>query len=57
MAKKAKKSDAIMTGILVTRFKMGQINAEDLEQMTIDTSKVVKASAAKKVLGWIRESA
>jgi hypothetical protein len=57
VAKKAKKSDAIMTGILVTRFKMGQINAEDLERMAIDTTKMEKASAAKKVLGWIRDSA
>ena len=30
MTKKTKKNDAIMTGILVTRFKMGQINVEDL---------------------------
>ena len=30
MAKKAKHSDAIMTGIWVTKFKMGQINVGDL---------------------------
>jgi hypothetical protein len=57
LAKKAKKSDAIMTGILVTRFNMGQIKAEDLERMAVDTSKMEKATAAKKVLGWIRDSA
>jgi uncharacterized membrane protein len=28
---KSKHSDAVMTGILVTKFKMGQINVEDLE--------------------------
>ena len=38
MAKKAKKNDAIMTGILVTRFKMGLINFKDLEQMAEDMS-------------------
>jgi len=38
MAKKAKKNDAIMTGILVTRFKMGLINVVDLEQMAEDMS-------------------
>ncbi len=33
MAKKAAKhSDAVMTGILVTRFKMGQIDVEDLAE-------------------------
>ena len=30
MAKKAKHSDAVMTGILDTKFKMGQINIKDL---------------------------
>ena len=41
LAKKATKhSDAVMTGILVTRFKMGQINIEDLEQMASDASRV-----------------
>jgi hypothetical protein len=45
-----------MTGILVTRFKMGQINVEDLEQMSSDTSKVERCSAAKKVLEAIRDS-
>jgi hypothetical protein len=33
LAKRAKHSDTNMTGILVTRFKMGQINVEDLEEM------------------------
>ena len=37
MAKKAKHSDAVMTGILVTKFKMGQIDVEDLEHMAADT--------------------
>ncbi len=54
MAKKAKHSDAVMTGILVTRFKMGQIDVEDLEEMVADTTRAERASAARKVLEAIR---
>ena len=43
-----------MTGILVTKYKMGQITAEDLELMAKDLSKQEKASAAKKVLAGIK---
>jgi hypothetical protein len=50
MAKKAKKNDAIMTGILVTRFKMGLINVEDLEQMAEDMSGSERSFAAKRYL-------
>ena len=57
MAKKAKKNDAIMTGILVTRFKMGLINVKDLEHMAEDISGSERSSAAKKVLERIRDSA
>lgn len=58
MAKKVKKkNDAIMTGILVTRFKMGQIKVEDLEEMAKDMSGSERASAAKKVLAAIEDSA
>ena len=57
MAKKAKKSDAIMTGILVTRYKMGLINVSELEQMAEDISRPERSSAAKKVLEGIRNSA
>ena len=56
LAKKAKHSDAIMTGILVTKFKMGQINVKDLEQMATDATKVERCSAAKKVLEAVRDS-
>jgi hypothetical protein len=56
LAKKAKKSDAIMTGILVTRFKMGQIKVEDLEEMAKDVSGSERASAAKKVLAAVMDS-
>ena len=57
MAKKATKhSDAIMTGILVTKFKMGQINVDDLEKMVLDVSRAERCSAAKKVLEAIRDS-
>ena len=55
MRKRAKHSDAVMTGILVTRFKMGQIGVEDLEQMAADESRAEKCSAAKKVLDALRE--
>jgi hypothetical protein len=55
--KKAKKNDAIMTGILVTRFKMGLINVEDLEHMAEDTSGSERSSAARKVLERIKDSA
>ena len=56
MAKKAKHSDAVMTGILVTKFKMGQIDVEDLEQMATDASRAERCSAAKKVLEAVRDS-
>jgi hypothetical protein len=46
-----------MTGILVTRFKMGQINVEDLAEMAADESRAERCSAAKKVLEAVRDSA
>ena len=55
MRKRAKHSDAVMTGILVTKFKMGQIGVEDLELMAADESRAEKCSAAKKVLDALRE--
>jgi len=57
LAKKAKHSDAVMTGILVTKFKMGQINVEDLEKMAADESRPERCSAAKKVLEAVRDLA
>ena len=57
MAKKAKQSDAVMTGILVTKFKMGQIDVEALEHMAADASRAERCSAAKKVLEAIEDSA
>ena len=56
MAKKAKHSNAVMTGILVTKFKMGQIDVDDLEQMAADTTRAERCSAAKKVLEAVRDS-
>jgi len=53
--KRAKHSDAVMTGILVTKFKMGQIGVEDLEQMAADGAKGERCSAAKKVLDVLRD--
>jgi hypothetical protein len=55
VAKKAKpKNDAIMTSILVTKYKMDQITVEDLELVVKYLSKPEKASAAKKVLAGIK---
>ena len=56
LAKKAKHSDAVMTGILVTKFKMGQIDVEDLERMAADATRAERCSAAKKVLEAVRDS-
>ena len=50
-------SDAVMTGILVTRFKMGVIDVEDLAKMAADESTAERCSAAKKVLEAVRDSA
>ncbi len=55
MRKRAKHSDAVMTGILVTKFKMGQIGVEDLELMVADESRAERCSAAKKVLVALRD--
>jgi hypothetical protein len=56
MRKRAKPSDAIMTGILVTKFKMGQIDVEDLAEMAADEYRAERCSAAKKVLESVRDS-
>jgi len=56
MAKRAKHNDAVMTGILVTKFKMGLIGNEDLKKMASDESWAERCSAAKKVLELIRDS-
>ena len=55
MRKRAKHSDAVMTGILVTKFKMGQIGVEDLELMVAVESRAERCSAAKKVLVALRD--
>jgi len=57
LTRKAPKNDAVMTGILVTRFKMGLINVEDLEKMAGSSSGSERSSAAKKVLAAIEDSA
>jgi len=54
--KSATNSDAVMTGILVTRFKMGLIDVEDLAKMAADESTAERCSAAKKVLVAVRDS-
>jgi hypothetical protein len=45
-----------MTGILVTRFKMGLIGVEDLEEMAADETGAERCSAARKVLEAVRDS-
>ena len=54
MAKRAEHSDAVMTGILVTRFKMGQIDVEDLKVMAADETRAERCSAARKVLEAVK---
>ena len=57
LAKKANQNDAIMTGILVTKFQMGLIDVEDLQEMAADASRAERCSAAKRVLDTIEDSA
>jgi len=45
-----------MTGILVTRFKMGLIGVEDLEEMAADNTGAERCSAARKVLEAVKDS-
>ena len=45
-----------MTGILVTRFKMGLIGVEELEEMAADDIGTERCSAARKVLEAVRDS-
>jgi len=53
--KKAKHSDAVMIGILVTKFKMGQIDVKDLEHMAADISSAERCSTGKKVLKTVKD--
>jgi hypothetical protein len=45
-----------MTGILVTKFKMGLIDVEDLEEMAADGNMTESCSAARKVLEAVKEA-
>jgi hypothetical protein len=45
-----------MTGILVTKFKMGQIDVEYLERMAADATRPERCSGAKNVLGAVKDS-
>ncbi len=56
MAKRAKHSDAVMTGILVTRFKMGLLDVEELEEMAADETGAERCSAARKVLEAVKDT-
>ena len=44
-----------LTDDVWTKFKMGQIGVEDLELMAADESRAERCSAAKKVLGALRD--
>ncbi len=46
-----------MTGILVTKFKMGLIDVEDLEKMAADEATAERCSAARTVLEAVKEAA
>ena len=49
MHKRTKHSDAIMTGILVTKFKMGQIDVKDLAEMAADESRAEMLGCEKSI--------
>lgn len=57
MAKGAKHGEAIMEGILVTKFKMGLIDIADLELMAMEATMFERCSAAKRVLMAAKEAA
>jgi hypothetical protein len=44
-----------MTGILVTKFKMGLIGVKDLAEMAADESRTERCSAAKRVLAAVKD--
>ena len=48
MTKRSKNSDAVMTGILVTRFKMGLIDVEGLELMAANTTREERCFCGEK---------
>lgn len=48
-AQRAKaRNNAIMTGVLITRYKMGLISEKDLEQMVLDESKPERSQPQKE---------
>jgi len=57
MAKRAIHSDAVMTGILVTRFKMGLLDIESLERMASNATSETRCLAAKRVLDALKGTA
>ncbi len=56
MATGAKHGEAVMECILVTKFKMGLIDIEDLELMAMEATKLERSSAAKRVLMAAKEA-
>jgi hypothetical protein len=49
--------DAVMIGILVTRFKMGLVDVEGLELMAANAASEARCLAARKVLDALRGAA
>ena len=57
MAKRSMQGDAVMIGILVTRFKMGLVDVEGLELMAANATSEARCLAARKVLEALRGAA
>jgi hypothetical protein len=49
--------DAVMIGILVTRFKMGLVDVEGLELIAANATSETRCLAARKVLKALRGAA
>ena len=57
LAKRSMHGDAVMIGILVTRFKMGLVDVDGLELMAANATSETRCLAARKVLGALRGAA
>jgi len=57
LAKRSMQGDAVMIGILVTRFKMGLVDVEGLELIAANATSETRCLAARKVLKALRGAA
>lgn len=57
MAERSMQGDAVMIGILVTRFKMGLVDVEGLELIAANATSETRCLAARKVLKVLRGAA